>query len=63
MTVVSHDVILHPCRGLELFPTVLTGEGLLHAAGKSFIIYINPGLKTLSYREHINKENPHLDTN
>lgn len=31
VTVVGHDVILHPRRGLQLFPTVLTGKGLLHA--------------------------------
>lgn len=30
MTVVGHDVILHPCGGLELLPTVLAGKRLLH---------------------------------
>lgn len=29
MTVVGHDVILHPCGGLQLLPTVLAGERLL----------------------------------
>lgn len=29
LTVISHDVVLHPCGGLELLPAVLTGEQLL----------------------------------
>lgn len=29
LAVISHDVILHPCGGLELLPAVLTGERLL----------------------------------
>lgn len=29
MTVVGHDVILHPCGGLQLLPTVLAGKRLL----------------------------------
>lgn len=29
MTVVGHDVILHPCGGLELLPTVLAGKRFL----------------------------------
>lgn len=30
VAVVRHDVVLHPRGGLELLPTVLTGERLLH---------------------------------
>ena len=30
VAVVGHDVVLHPCGRLQLFPTVLTGERLLH---------------------------------
>lgn len=30
VTVVGHDVVLHPCGGLQLLPTVLAGERLLH---------------------------------
>lgn len=47
MTVVGHDVIFHPCWRLQLLPTVLTGEWLLHTAGQSYSTLITLNIVTM----------------